>query len=220
MIDKTPSWIKPWLTKEEIQHIEKCVELAESKTTGEIVPVIVRRSVTSGHVPLIVGLICTTILLALDDFVLNHFEQNVFYWLGLISFMGLAMVLTFLSSRSACLLRWLTSAKDLAQQVERRAINEFYNQRVHRTQRSTGILIFISLDEHRAVVIGDDPVSDLLKAEDWNGVIHLLLQGMRDKKMYLGFQQAIAASGELLSRHFPVQGNNPDELSNKLLLLD
>ncbi|MCJ8276142.1 MAG: hypothetical protein MJK18_04820, partial [Bdellovibrionales bacterium] len=48
------SWLKGHLDEEGAKKIEQAIIDAEKKTSGEIVPMIVRSSSTIGHVPIIV----------------------------------------------------------------------------------------------------------------------------------------------------------------------
>ena len=47
-----PKWIRSRLSSEDLKSIEEAVGKMEQKTSGEIVPMIVRRSSTVGHIPL------------------------------------------------------------------------------------------------------------------------------------------------------------------------
>ena len=47
---KLESWVRKYLKSEDIARIETCVAEAEKLTSGEIVPMIVRRSSSIGHV--------------------------------------------------------------------------------------------------------------------------------------------------------------------------
>ncbi len=217
---EVPKWLKAYLNHEDLLKIEQKIIEIEKQTSGEIVPVIARRSTTSGHVPYVLAAVLAILILSFDflswqlDYLL--WPRTYILILNTLIFIGLLITL----SHKAFILRLFTPSKDMTIQVNRRALNEFYNKRVHHTQRSTGILIFVSLDEHRALVIGDDLISEKLNSEDWQEVVQLLLNGIKSKKMAQGFLDAIERAGELLKNNFPAEKNNANELENHLIILD
>src|SRR5438445_398545 len=60
------AWIHRYISDEDIQKISEAVGHAEEKTDGEIVPVIVQRSSTVGHVPLTLTLIVLLMLVIVE----------------------------------------------------------------------------------------------------------------------------------------------------------
>ncbi|MEZ4870690.1 MAG: hypothetical protein R2827_00300 [Bdellovibrionales bacterium] len=74
------------------------------------------------------------------------------------------------------------------------------------TTQSTPLefLVFVSIMERQAVVLGDEPTSSKLPPEKWSEVIQTLIQGIKKKKISAGFVDAIAMSGSLLQAHFPI----------------
>ena len=48
----SPNWARQVLGDDGVERIETAIADAESSTSGEIVPILVRRSSTVGHVPL------------------------------------------------------------------------------------------------------------------------------------------------------------------------
>ena len=69
-------------------------------------------------------------------------------------------------------------------------------------------------------VVGDDAIAARLSQQDWEAVCNLVVQGMKNGRAAEGLQQAIAKSGALLARHFPIQPDDVDELANQLVLID
>lgn len=232
---KVPKWLKSYILEEGILKIESSVTAAERKTSGEIVPMIVERSSTIGHVHLSLSLIFTLIL-TISFFIfhietyfnqLNLFEEVVFFSAG-----AIGTYLFILSmSRWYCVQRWLTPRLDQQNQVEHRAVREFYQNQIYKTKNSTGILIYVSLMERRAVVYGDKAISEKINQQVWRDVVDSLLTGIRNKKMAEGFCEAIEKCGVHLEEHFPVSENLEDnspqgqdasknELQNYLIIKD
>jgi putative membrane protein len=141
---------------------------------------------------------------------------SIMFWVVLD--LVLLLALACIAGRIQAVQRWLTTAGDRALQAGMRAEVEFYEHGLQHTAGGTGILLFVSLMERRAVVLADKSISDLLPAETWNEVIELLLSGLRKGDLAAGFVKAIERCGEILARHFPRQGSDNDELRNALVI--
>jgi putative membrane protein len=81
--------------------------------------------------------------------------------------MVVALVLGFLigaviGSRAGWLRRLFTPRQQMQEEVQARAREIFFDQRVHHTQGATGLLIYVSLYERLALVLGDKVVLEVL----------------------------------------------------------
>jgi putative membrane protein len=79
-------------------------------------------------------------------------------------------------------------------------------------------LLFVSLLEHRAVVLADHSIAEKLSAEIWQEPVDLMIQGVKRGDLAAGMTQAIQRCGELLSPHFPVADDDVNELRNHLVV--
>ena len=215
--NEIPHWLKSSLSTEGLNQIEESVRQAEKKTSGEIVPLIVRQSSTTGHVALAIFL-----SLALAYFLWASLQDEVFGFEEM-SFWGVGyfLVIVLLSRYLATvgwLKRWLTPKWDQKKQVEQRALLEFYQSNIKATEGKTGILLFLSLEERQAVVIADEAIAKKLPEDTWQGVVDKILQGTKSRNLALGLSQGIELCGELLSPHFPIQPEDQNELPNHLII--
>lgn len=214
-----PSWSQKILTDEQIQKISNRVHEMETYTQGEIVPILVRRSTHVGHVPfLILG------FLSISTFAIErtwlavswglwptwvYFPLFVIYW-----------VISQYLGQLHWLQRWLTTDSDEVSQVLQRAQLEFHQSDVHQTRHKTGILIFVSLMERRAVVLADRTISEKVDEKTWDGVTQALTHEFKEKRYFEGLDKAISLSGELLKTHLPAEAANPNEIGNHLIIKD
>ncbi|MCH8890414.1 MAG: hypothetical protein IH827_04975 [Myxococcales bacterium] len=127
---------------------------------------------------------------------------------------GLALGL----SRLDAVQRMLTPRIDQMRQVDLRAQIEFYEIEMTQTQDRTGILLFVSLLEHRAVVLADRSIAEKLDAKIWQELVDLMIQGVKRGDLAAGMTQAIQRCGELLSPHFPIADDDINELRNHLVV--
>ncbi len=138
-----PKWLTPYLDSSAFDQVEASIAKAESRTSGEIIPIVIRKSSTVDHVSIIVLLACFTCLLLTNpaQFLNWEFAQWMVEALyGLISILAAPVI-----SRPHRVQRALTSATDRDSQVRMRAEVEFYKAGLNHTDGQTGILIFVSM---------------------------------------------------------------------------
>ncbi len=121
-----PGWAARCLGTDGHERIEAAIAEAESRTSGEIVPLLVRRSSTIGHVPVL------AFCLLLTAFLLAELPAVLGDWLGghALIWMAATWILAaggaVLFGRFDFVQRMLISQFDEVMQVERRAQLEFY----------------------------------------------------------------------------------------------
>jgi len=212
-----PNWSRSYLKPERVQLVEQAVHSAERKTSGEIVPMIVRRSSTVGHVPLLLMSILVALFMVVDG------PGWQYAWLGehwawyLLDAVVLLLVSTSLS-RLEFVQRLLTTNADQADQVEMRSELEFFESSVNVTDDATGVLLFVSLMERRAVVLADKGIDARVPTETWDEVCQLMIDGIRKGHVGLGLIAAIERCGEILATEFPLQADDENELRNNLII--
>src|SRR6478609_4517031 len=130
MGSRIPKWLRRRLRPSDLERIESAVEAAEKSTAGEIVPMIVRRSACTGHVPLILLLVLFLMLLALDLSTAALFHRT-WGWGWWALDLALIFPIAFGLSKIDFVVRLLTPSADLAHQVATRAEIEFYETGLH-----------------------------------------------------------------------------------------
>lgn len=98
--------------------------------------------------------------------------------------------------------RRLVGRRALDEAVRARAVRAFHEHGLHRTEESTGVLVFASLFEREAVVLGDRGIHAKM-GEEWDQAVAALVAGMRAGDPGKGFVDAIAICGARLAEHFP-----------------
>ncbi len=100
-----------------------------------------------------------------------------------------------------------------------RAIEVFSNLRVWDTEHNCGVLIYLLLADHDIQIVADRGITALVDQREWDQIAQAMELAFRDGQFEQGVVGGIRAITALLVRHFPPTGNNPDELSNKPVLL-
>lgn len=214
-----PKWLKKYLDLTGIDKIEKAVAEAERQTSGEIVPMVVYRSSTVGHIPLMIyslGLL-VYYFLGISDYLYEFFGST--WWSIVVWAIALFPVTLFLTKLTV-VQRAFVNSLDRELQSRQRALNEFYKAGLNKTDGSTGILLFVSVVDHQAVVLADEAIASQLDPSIWSEVVDLLVRGIRSNKMEEGFCEAIKKCSEILKGPFPIQPDDVNELPNKLVIKD
>lgn len=247
-------WLSRHLSSKDIETIESVVAEVEQATDAEIVPMIVGRStsVTMGRrlafwfsfalISLVLGGALAMSGTAIVETVRDWFFARFDLWpdpvlasaLGLLVELFVALMVFALSRAIAGILvraswfeRWLFPVADLASEVIHRAEFEFAKSDLRRTQRRTGVLIFVSIFERRAVVLADSAFAGG-DGRGWNEesqkvvdeVLSNMLEQMKRGRMVDAFTDAIRMLGQHLAAVAPAKVENQNELSNRVRILD
>ncbi len=215
-----PQWLSAYLKAEDLPQLENAIHHAEKITSAEIRPIVVKTSSSYSQVP------TTLRLMGLIVFIFVWHSQGWnLYWdsfysslihIGLGLF--LALVALPLLARYGCVQRWMTHAREEEEQVWKRAQIEFYLNHMDKTQTGHGVLIFISLLEHRVVVLADQRVSEKLPAKTWDEIVQQVVLGLQKKNLRQGLELGVQQCATVLAEHFPIQQNDSNELPNTLII--
>ena len=209
------------LTDEERERIKQAVRQAERRTTGEIVPMIVPSSARyreAGYrTGLILGWLTLAVLLTIETYWLPWgWHAGNAGWL-LLAVIGAYGVGEWLGTFPA-VIRLVTSRERMAYKVKLRAQQAFYQHGFQNTKGRTGILILVSLLEHRVHVLADKGINERVPAGTWEGLVNGIIGGIRNGKPTDAICEAIARCGALLAKACPAgSGDNPDELPDELI---
>ena len=133
-------------------------------------------------------------------------------FLQLVLFAGVYLLINFTPLKLL-----LTPAATRRAKVHAKAMEQFYARGLHRTDAHTGVMIFLSLEEHVVEVIADSGIYAKVDKDFWNETVKILLSHIKSGDLTTGFESAIATCGAALSAHFPPTGDNPNELPDVLI---
>lgn len=220
------------LTEQDFDHVEAAVIAAEARTDGEIATIVAERSDSYNDVPLIwaalVALLAMAVYAAFPNVYLGLLDMatggwhiwTIREWLTVLVF---ATTVKFLATRY--IIAWwplrmvFTPARTKTRRVRRRAIALFKASTEKRTRSRTGVLIYLSLAEHRAEIVADESIVAKVAPETWGAAMALLVDHLRDGRTGEGMAAAVSAVGDVLAEHFPHTGDDPDEMPNRMILL-
>jgi putative membrane protein len=185
-------------------RIAAAVREAEARTTGQVVPVVVERSEPYEEARWIAAVVAAALATGIVEVLRG--EPTV---AELFTFQLLAGVVGWLLGRLAPVERLLAGRRHQEQAVHARAEQAFFEHGLHHTREGTGVLVFASLREHRAVVIGDRGIHERMEDGEWEKAVDALVDGMRRGAPGDGFVAAIGVVGAQLGEHFPRQAGAP-----------
>lgn len=213
--------------------ISAAVAKAEQATDGEIVTIVADRSDAYHDVGLHYAVLAMLLVPAVLAFVP---EGMIDWWTGLLLgwnaeltqgalmlFLFVKLALAFLVARFA--LAWmplrmaLTPASTKSRRVRRRALALFRVGAERRTTGRTGILLYVSLAEHRAEIVADEAIHSRVEPEVWGDAMAALIEAVKADRPGEGMVAAVERIGAVLAICLPPTGENPNELPDRLIEL-
>ena len=201
-----------FFTEAEQDRIQQSVLAAEAKTAGEIVPMIVTSSARYTEIELL-GLVTGLFLGVVAEWFWSDPWGSEYLNLWPI-FGALA---GFLIAKIPLVKRLATPRSRQVEAVHRLALASFSEHGLHYTREHTGILILVSLLEHRVEVLADRGINAKVERDTWQEIVGILTMGIKSGKAADAFCKAIEHCGEILATHFPRAEDDKNELPNRLV---
>jgi putative membrane protein len=226
-----------FFTRDDHEKIAAAIAAAEMTTAGEIVAMVVDRSDSYREAELLGSVLLAAILAVLAELILTAGAQYyatagwgnggsleatlVLSAASLWRCIPLAVLLFFpvrlLFRRFERLKLPFVGRQRLAEAVRDRAVRAFYEKGLYKTRDETGILIFLSLLEHKVWILADRGINQRIAAEQWQGLAGELAQGMKAGRACAALCSVVGQCGVELARHFPRKADDRNELADGVL---
>lgn len=204
--------ISKYLNSEQEALIRETVKRAEAGTSGEIAPMLVSESDDYREAAAYAALVMAALLALIVALVIHDTSIWLFIPLTCILYLPLQAVTRRLPSLKLA----FTPAARVREVVQQRAIRAFHEKGLHRTREENGILIFISLLEHKVWILGDRGVNTVIPPERWTALASALASGIREGRMAEALVTTISEAGSILKEHFPHRTDDSNELPDLL----
>ncbi|WP_421992306.1 TPM domain-containing protein [Qipengyuania sp.] len=132
--------------------------------------------------------------------------------LGLVAFALGWLLLSWAPLRFA-----LTPGPVKTARVHARAIKHFKVGAERRTHGRTGVLLYLSMREHRAEIVADQPIAEKVPAEVWGEAMADMLAEIKEGRIAEGLAAGVRDVGKVLSEHFPRAEDDQNELPDRLI---
>lgn len=221
----------PFLSDDDRERVGKAVHVAESASAGEIVTIITPQSDSYAEVALVwSALVAFTALVALalfPDFYLALVDRLTGNWqtawtprhvFELALFVAIAkFIAMWLLQLWQPLRLFLIPGRIKSARVRARAVTCFKVGAERRTHGRTGVLIYLSLAEHRAEIVADEAIASQVAPEVWGDAMAEMVALIRQGKVADGMIAAVTRVGAVLAEHFPRAENDVNELPDRLI---
>lgn len=201
----------------DLEAIRDATVAAEARTGGEIVPYIVERVVDRDAARwrgATLGALGAALAAGLAHALGGHWGGSGVWWITLPAIAGAG--LGYLTAGIAGIGRRLMSDELVDWYVRLRAEAAFLQEEVFATRDRTGILVFLALAEHRAVILGDDGINRMVPEGQWQELVDGLVAGIRAGRPREALCETIARCGEVLERfHVARRPDDRDELGDR-----
>ena len=207
------------------------VAAAEAHTSGEIVTVVAAQSNDYDDVALVwasvVAFIAMSAIALFPEFYRGLYDRLTGGWgyeltanqwlgtviaIGVIKWIGMWLILLWRPLRMA-----LTPRVIKAQRVRARAVDLFKVGTEAKTLGRTGVLLYLSLKEHRADIVADEAIAAKVSPDVWGDAMAALIERVRAGEPGAGMAAAVTQMGVVLAQHFPRGSENPNELPDRLI---
>ena len=220
---------KPWLSEDESRRVAEAVAAAEANTSGEIVTIVADRSDGYTEIALIwaalVAFAAIAVLAIWPDFYLGLVDRVTGKWnaewtprgiLGLALFVGIVkFVATWLIQLWQPLKFLLIPGPVKSARAHHRAVAFFRVGAERRTTGRTGILIYLSMREHRAEIVADEAIASRVDPHVWGKAMEAMLHHIKRGEVGEGMASAVSEVGQVLAVHAPRLADDRNELPDR-----
>lgn len=198
----------------EQEKISTLVKKAERETSGEIAVMVVDES-DSYREAEFMGALLLSAFIALVAAVLLHQVTIWSYIPAVILFWFPAL---FFMRRFPRFKLALAGKKRVLEAVQERAVRAFFEKKLYRTREETGVLIFISMLEHKVWILGDRRINERIGSQTWQTLAAELAGKIREDHAFDGLCAVIEKLGVALEEHFPRSADDTNELPDEVIV--
>ncbi len=202
-----------FFTKEEKERIVNTTRDIESRTTGEVVVMVVDRSDDYLDGEVIGGVLGGSLISMIITELFFHASMWFFIPLAFIFFFPVRILFRKVRPLRTALI----SSRRREHAVRHRAIRAFHEKGLTRTRDHTGVLFFISLLEHKVWVLADRGIHEKIGQETLNTFALQVSKGIAEGRACNSLCEAMRGAGDLLAVHFPLKPGDSDELPNSVI---
>ncbi|MBN8576118.1 MAG: hypothetical protein KF775_05015 [Cyclobacteriaceae bacterium] len=213
--------IQDRFSQQDLQRIKDAVKDAESKISGEIVPVFVEKSshytIANYRAALIGAALVFVLIIIFDRYIPRLAVYDPVLIFTLVSLGGLAGAIK--ANYLNFVKRMMVSQTYMDAATFKRAQTAFLEEEVFNTRQRTGIMIFVSFFEHEVIVMADKGISKVVEQKEWDGMVKVIIENVKQDRITEGMVLAIKRCGELLlEKGFVVTPDDVNELRDDLRL--
>lgn len=194
--------------------IRSLVRKAEQGTSGEIAIMVVDDSDSYGEAEILGALLLSAFISLVFVVSIHH----VTIWSFIPAVLLFWLPAHYLMRRFPRLKLALAGKRRLEEAVRERAIRAFFQKELYRTREETGILIFISILEHKVWILGDRGINQRIDQQSWFAIAGELAGKIREGNHFEGLCTTIEKLSGMLALHFPKKSDDTNELPDEVII--
>jgi putative membrane protein len=220
-----------YLNETEHAQVTAAVAAAEAHSAGEIVTVLAERSDGYSDIQMAWAFAAAVTALAFLAVFTEFYLSKVDWLLGgwnhewhPQALLTLALILVITKFAGVWLIQlWqplkyaLIPGAVKRARVRDAAVRHFKVGAERRTHGRTGVLIYLSMREHRAEIVADEAIAALVSAEVWGEAMADMLVHIREGRIAAGLVAGVEDVGKVLAQHFPRDEADVNELPDRLI---
>lgn len=98
----------------------------------------------------------------------------------------------------------------------KRAQQVFHQLKMDNTKEDNGVLIYVAVQDHKFVILGDKGINRVVPEGFWNSTRDVMQDHFKKGAFKEGIVQGILNAGKELKEHFPWHPDDTNELSNEI----
>jgi putative membrane protein len=131
-----------------------------------------------------------------------------------LAFLIVRLILAWMPLRMA-----LTPGRTKTRRVHRRAIELFRTGCELKTKGRTGVVLYLSMLEHRAEIVADEAIATRVEPEIWGEAMAVLIDEVKAGRPGEGLAKAVEKIGDVLETILPRTVDDENELCDRLIEL-
>lgn len=220
-----------YLNEDQHRTVSAAVAQAELQSSGEIVTVLADRSdgytdialwwaIAASFTAMSVFALFPQFFLAKLDMLAGGWTQErttgdligIVTALGILKFFGVLAVQLWQPLKF-----WLIPPPVKKARVRDAAVRHFKVGAERRTHGRTGVLLYLSMREHRAEIVADLSIADKVPPDVWGEAMADMLTEIRRGNIAEGMAAGVRDVGNVLAEHFPRSDDDVNELPDRLI---
>lgn len=97
-----------------------------------------------------------------------------------------------------------------------RAVEVFYALGMDKTINRNGVLLYVCMNTHSFIIIGDEGINKQVPGDYWNTIKDEVISFFKEGKIKDGLVRGVELVGQKLVELYPSTGENKDELPNEI----